>query len=110
MAELSFEPGDVIFHAGDEGRCAYTIVSGRVEILDPGTSPSGGTATLEPGQIFGETGLVDERPRAYTARAREPVRVLVVSQAELVDLLMRQRGPAEPAPSLAAFAPPLVDE
>jgi CRP/FNR family cyclic AMP-dependent transcriptional regulator len=130
MAELTFEPGEVIFHAGDESACAYTIISGHVEILNPETQPPSRIATLKPGQIFGEMGLVDERPRTYTARAMEPVHLLTVSQDELIDLLMnhpeeslrflrtlfeRLRGmntrrsieqlrPLEPTPSLAFSA------
>lgn len=130
MAELTFEPGGVIFHAGDESECAYTIITGRVEILNPWTQPPSRIATLKPGQIFGEMGLVDERPRTYTARAMEPVQLLTVSQDELIDLLMNhpeeslrflrtlferlrgmntrvaleQRPPMEPTPSLTYSA------
>jgi hypothetical protein len=87
MVELTFEPGDVVFHVGDESQCAYTIASGRVEIFDPEAPSPSGITTLGPGQIFGELGLVDERPRTYTARALEPLRLRTVSQDEVIDLL-----------------------
>lgn len=86
MAELSFGAGEIIFKVGDQSECAYTVVAGRVEILEG--EPPTRVAVIRAGQIFGEMGLVDERPRTLTARAVDEVQLITVNLDELVDLLM----------------------
>lgn len=96
MGDLIFKPGDVIFQPGDESKCAYIVVAGEVEILSGDRREPTRLARLAAGQIFGEMGLVDERPRTMTARAVEAVQVRTVTQDELLDLLSSR--PAEALP------------
>ena len=59
-------PGEEIFHAGETGDAMYFIQRGEVEII-----AADGTvlATLGPGSFFGETSLLNARPRNAAARA-----------------------------------------
>jgi hypothetical protein len=66
------------------------IESGRIEILREEDERLVRLAVLQPGQIFGEMGLVDERPRSLTARAVEVSRVTTVTRDELVELLFHR--------------------
>ena len=90
MGEINLAPGDVLFRQGDLSELAYVIESGRVEILREESERSVRLAVLEPGQIFGEMGLVDERPRSLTARALDATRVTTVTRDELVEMLFQR--------------------
>ena len=89
MAEKIFQPQEIIFRKGDPSEFAYLIRSGHVEILKDFPENPIRLAVLNVGQILGEMGLVDERPRSLTARAIEETRVTTITRDELVDLLLR---------------------
>lgn len=61
----AFAAGEVVFRPGDPGDRAYLVEEGRFEILDGETR----LTVAGPGDVFGEMGLIEERPRKYTARA-----------------------------------------
>ncbi|HEY2784622.1 MAG TPA: cyclic nucleotide-binding domain-containing protein [Fimbriiglobus sp.] len=69
MDEQAFSAGHLFFQPGDPGDRAYLVHSGQVEIL---AGPPDGYRRLNvigPDEVFGEMSLVEERPRALTARA-----------------------------------------
>lgn len=77
----AFPTGDVIFKQGSNGRTAYIVQKGRVEIvrtLEDETEKALGT--VGPGGIFGEMAVIDETPRMASARAVEPTTVIVVTE------------------------------
>jgi CRP-like cAMP-binding protein len=90
MRVREFAAGEMVFLEGDPSNAAYIIKSGRVEILKE--SPGGPLrlAVLGEGDIFGEMGLVDERPRSAAARALEPVVATAVDRHELLELLLHR--------------------
>jgi CRP-like cAMP-binding protein len=90
MAEREYAAGETIFRAGDPSECAYRLEAGRIEIVREEAVGDVVLAVLEPGEIFGEMGLVDERPRSLTARALEPARVTTVGRDEFVDMLLHR--------------------
>ncbi|MBL8851900.1 MAG: cyclic nucleotide-binding domain-containing protein [Planctomycetaceae bacterium] len=89
MSEQEFGVGDVFFSRGDAGDCAYLLHEGAVELLD---GPRNVARRLGPGTVFGEMGLIEERPRDCTARAASPGRVTVMTRDEFEDGLVRQPG------------------
>lgn len=63
---LSFTPGQTIFLEGARGDDMYIVVEGQVNIV----ADSQIVETVEPGGIFGEMALIDNRPRSAAAIAR----------------------------------------
>lgn len=63
--------GSYLFRQGEPANEMYVVLSGRVEIRRDGQV----IETLEPGSIFGEMAIVDERPRSADAVAAEDASV-----------------------------------
>lgn len=90
MADTIYDSKEVIFTKGDPSDFAYVIKTGEVEILEKYPDKPIRLALLGDGEIFGEMGLVDERPRSLTARAVSETRVTKISRNEFVDLILHQ--------------------
>jgi ABC-type multidrug transport system fused ATPase/permease subunit len=89
---LDCPAGVTLFHRGDPGEELYLICAGEVDFLGPpgqDDASSGGDVvdTLGPGQIFGELALLGDVPRSLSARTKTDVRLLVMSRAQLVELI-----------------------
>src|SRR5262249_14630740 len=82
--------GELIFQEGDSSDLAFIVRSGRVEIFTGKGHRETRLAMLGPGDIFGEMGLIEERPRSATARAVEPVAATAVDRQEFLEMLMRR--------------------
>ena len=72
--------GDVLFEEGDPPEALYLVLRGRIAIamasqVDRRESL---VALMEPGDLFGELGLLDDGPRSARARALEASAVLEV--------------------------------
>jgi CRP/FNR family cyclic AMP-dependent transcriptional regulator len=72
--------GDVLFREGDPPDALYLVTRGRVAIAmaSPVDRRESVVALMEPGDLFGELGLLDDGPRSALARALEPSAVLEV--------------------------------
>ena len=82
MHRTTFQPGELIFREGDESSEAYWILSGKVEISMETPQGRSVLTTLEVGEIFGEMGMIDDLPRAATARALTTTEVDVVNERD----------------------------
>lgn len=82
MAEFLFPPGEVIFSPGDPSTHAYLIQEGSVEILSGAIDNPLRVALLGPNAVFGEMGLIEERPHQSTARAVTDVRATKMTREE----------------------------
>ena len=87
MRRQHFLRGDIIFAEGDPSAYAYVIDSGKVEIYQLRGDERVVLGTLGGGEIFGEMGLVDERPRSAHARVLEDAFVSAVTPDEFIELL-----------------------
>jgi CRP-like cAMP-binding protein len=90
MSVKNFAAGTVIFQPGEPSACAYVIKSGQVEILKDFPDHPVRLALLGKEQIFGEMGLVDERPRSLAARAVTQVKLKTVTRDEFVDMILKR--------------------
>lgn len=90
MPETIYLADEIIFKPGDPSECAYLIRSGEVEILDGFPENPIRLAVLKDGAIFGEMGLVDERPRSLAARALAETRVAQVSREQFTEMIIHE--------------------
>lgn len=82
----SYPAGREIFIEGQTGEELYVVIRGRVSIENGGVE----IAELRPGGHFGEMGLIDNAPRSATVRATENTRVMVISRADLMNLMRKE--------------------
>lgn len=87
MRKQHFRIDDLIFKQGDPSAYAYVLEHGRVEIYRESTSGRVVLGQLGPGEIFGEMGLVDERPRSASAVVIEDAVLSAITAEEFVQLL-----------------------
>ncbi len=83
----TFEPGQVIFHQGEPGQCAYFIRSGAVEVVQGAGADQKVIATLSSGQYFGEMALINNAPRNATVRAASKSTLAVLGKQNFAILL-----------------------
>jgi hypothetical protein len=89
MELMHVRAGATIFRTGDPSSAVYVIEDGEVIITVNGDTVSGGSfnngivdggtevARLGPGELFGESGVLEARARAATATATTATRLLV---------------------------------
>lgn len=75
-----YAAGELIFHEGDFGDCAFIVESGRVEIFMEGPVEKVCLNILGIGEIFGEMSVIDGSPRSASAVAVEPCELIIVSR------------------------------
>jgi CRP/FNR family cyclic AMP-dependent transcriptional regulator len=87
MPEQEFVSGHVFFRPGEAGDRAYLVNAGEVELLTGAEGSTSRVTLLRPGDVFGEMALIEERPRALTARAVTAGRVTPMTRDEFEHLL-----------------------
>ncbi|HEX4457130.1 MAG TPA: DUF1003 domain-containing protein [Polyangia bacterium] len=95
LDEVTFKPGQQLFHERDQGGICYVLRSGRIElsIIDESNERLI-LDVLEPGELCGELSLLDGGNRSATAVALTEVEALVLERAEFIDFLQHQRDAA----------------
>ena len=78
-----FKKGDIIFHQGDKGDCAYIIEKGSVEIFLSDDGVEASVSQLGVGEIFGEMAIIDSSPRSASVRASENCQLSLISKEQL---------------------------
>jgi CRP-like cAMP-binding protein len=88
-ADYSIEvgPGEYVFHEGDLGTEMYIIFEGQVEILNRVNDEDKLLALLDKGDFFGEMALLEDRPRAASARSATACRLLQINGATFDQML-----------------------
>lgn len=82
MATEHFSKGQVIFREGDKSQEAYFILNGLVEITIHTAHGVQSLAKLGAGEIFGEMGMIMDRPRSATATALENSTVETIAEPD----------------------------
>lgn len=101
MKRRHFKAGETIFQEGDPSDEAFVIHSGQVEILKATPDGEARLAILGDDDVFGEMGILEERPRSATARAVDDVNASSVNHEEFVQLILN--NPQEGMSLLAAL-------
>jgi CRP-like cAMP-binding protein len=84
--EVSFVPGAVVAPAGARIPTLQLVIEGRIEMADP-SSPTGGTLTWGPHEVFGALEVLAGRKCARRAVAAVATRTLQLSGIEFAELL-----------------------
>jgi CRP/FNR family transcriptional regulator, cyclic AMP receptor protein len=88
LDEKRYLAGQIIISAGEKGDAMYIVQSGRVELYLQDTADERvGLGFVEPGDIFGELGLLDNEPRSASAVALENSTILIVDRHDLQMLI-----------------------
>jgi len=87
ITEKTYAPGDIIFKEGDIGLAMYIIWSGRVAVIKGGMDSLTVLGYRGVGEIIGEMGLLEHRPRSATVVALEEVRALSLTRQAFETLL-----------------------
>lgn len=82
---LEFKAGERIFAAGDPAYYCYQVASGSVEIYLSSGGRREVIATIGPGEVFGEMGVIDSGPRSASAIATEDTVCFVYSAPDLAE-------------------------
>ena len=90
--ELPLVRGDVLFEEGDPPDALYVVTRGRIAIAiaNPIDRRESVVALMEPGDLFGDLGMLDDRPRSAMARALEPSGVLTVPYRPVLEMFDQQ--------------------
>lgn len=96
LAQLHFEPGEIVFRKGDLGDSLYIILCGEAEVIDVSEAAESSPdpfenavrlATLGPGEYFGEIALLKHKTRSATIRCTKALDLLSVPQTQFQDLI-----------------------
>lgn len=75
-------PGETLFQQGDRGTSLYLLVAGHIEVhVEVQGSPPYHLATLGPGSMLGEVGLVIDVPRTASAVANTEAELWEIRRA-----------------------------
>ena len=83
MKKLFKKAGDVILKEGEESTDAYIILDGEIDVIKNNKV----IATLQENALFGEIGLVDQRPRTATCVAKTRCALGTVTREHFTILL-----------------------
>jgi putative ABC transport system ATP-binding protein len=80
-----YPPGATIIRQGEAGERWYLIKEGKVEVRIDDESGSRVVATLDSGQFFGETALLEDKTRNASVITRERVEVYSLSKEDFLE-------------------------
>ncbi|HEY2734282.1 MAG TPA: cyclic nucleotide-binding domain-containing protein, partial [Polyangiales bacterium] len=86
-----FDAGAFVVKQGDEGREAFLLARGVLNVVREDEGRPTILAVLGAGALFGEMALVSQAPRAASVVAVEPTQVLAVQRSQL-EILARSDG------------------
>lgn len=84
---VALKRNDILFSENDKGDALYVVATGRIAIANRSfDGRESMVALMEPGDLFGEMGLFDNRGRSAEARALEPSTAVRVPYAPVREL------------------------
>lgn len=86
---LTYEPGQVMFHAGDAADAAYVVIDGLAEMTVPTTGGHIVVNTLGRNAVIGEIAIFGSVPRTATATAKTRLETLRIAKEMLVEVIRK---------------------
>jgi len=90
VVEREFAPGQVVIEEGSIGQEMYIVVEGLVQVIKGQGDDQTLLALRRPGELFGEMGFIENRPRFATVIAIEFTRLLEFSEPAMRSALAQQ--------------------
>lgn len=87
-----FTKGQIIVREGDDGRSAYLVQSGSVDVFREVNNTEVVLSNLGPGEIFGEMALLFNEPRSASVRCAQDC-TLVVMDRDVFQTKLRKSDP-----------------
>ena len=88
LTKATYNPGAIIFRAGEMDDTAYIVRSGEVQIVTENAKGQRVVlTTIGPSQIFGELALMNERTRTAAARTEHGCELLIIRPEQIEALL-----------------------
>ena len=88
LVAAPFAAGDVITRQGAIAHWLYLLTGGEADVwLDSDDTPRRRVATLGPGTVFGEMGMMTGEPRSATVTARTDVECYRLDKAGFEDII-----------------------
>jgi CRP-like cAMP-binding protein len=85
-----FDPGEMVIKEGARGTSAFIILSGTAQVIKNSGEGEVVVATLEEGQVFGEMGLIEDRPRSATVKACGELKTRIITRDQFNALLTKR--------------------
>ncbi|HEY2382949.1 MAG TPA: diguanylate cyclase [Terriglobia bacterium] len=87
--DQTFPAGHIVIRQDDPGGTAYALLSGRVRVLEsvPDSPVEMFLGELGSGEIFGELGVLRERPRSASVITLERTRVIAIPAPDFLKML-----------------------
>lgn len=86
----NYNQDEMVFSENEPGRELYIIQSGRVKITKMVNGQEVMLAVLQPGDIFGEMALLDNKPRSASAICAESCVMLAINKANFEGMVKAQ--------------------
>ncbi|MCB1192110.1 MAG: cyclic nucleotide-binding domain-containing protein [Leptospiraceae bacterium] len=86
----SFKQHDMIFCENEPGKELFIVQSGKVKISKINNDGEIVLNIMQPGDIFGEMALIDDKPRSASAIALESVELLVIHKKNFEGMVKTQ--------------------
>jgi CRP-like cAMP-binding protein len=87
VAELHYEPGEVVIQEKTPGQALYLVKQGKVKVEKETQGKHILLAELGPGQAFGEMSLIDSIPTSASVTAVDAADLLAIGRLDLNVLL-----------------------
>ena len=84
---LKFAPGEDLMKKGAPADSAYVILDGEAEVIGETSEGEFVVAVLRSNELTGEMGVIRNRPRGLTVRAKTPVRALRIASDVFLGLI-----------------------
>ena len=89
---LKFAPGENLMKKGEPADSAYVILDGEAEVIGETSKGEFVVGMLRSNELTGEMGVIRNRPRGATVRAKTPVRALRISSEVFLGLITENPG------------------
>ncbi len=88
--ERRYDAGQIVFREGDAGDGLYIVKEGVIEISSlVGSANRRVLSRVEPGDVFGEMAVVEDRPRSATATALEAATLFFFARGDMLEMVRR---------------------